>query len=82
MENYKFILLIALSALFGIYAPINLGVFASNDLPSYRDNYQRIASNQYNPCHNDFNRGRAKMIGRYSYKDATTGGLTELDQFD
>jgi hypothetical protein len=84
MQNYKFILLIALSAFFASCAPTNLGYFSSDDLSSYRNNYQRISSYQFNAPYGAFHigRGRVEMTGMYSLQNSRTAGLTELGQID
>ncbi|GJL70181.1 MAG: hypothetical protein NPIRA06_28160 [Nitrospirales bacterium] len=91
-KNPKFILLIALSAFFAScslierleFGPTNTGLYSEEDLPSYRDNYQRISSYQFNPGYGEFHigRGRVKMTGMYSLQDSTTAGLTQLGQID
>ncbi len=91
-QNHKFILLIVLSAFFAScslierleFGPTNTGLYSAEDLPSYRDNYQRISSYQFNPGYGEFHigRGRVKMTGMYSLKDSTTAGLTQLGQID
>jgi len=84
MQNYKFILLIALSAFFASCAPTNTGVFSTDDLISYRNNYQRISSYQFNIAYGVFHsgRGRVEMTGMYSLQNSRTAGLTELGQID
>ncbi len=88
-QNHKIILLIALSAFLSScinldFGPTNTGFFSSDDLPTYRDNYQRISSYQFNPGYGEFHmgRGRVEMTGMYSLKDSTTAGLTQLGQID
>ncbi|WP_447963574.1 hypothetical protein [Nitrospira sp. Ecomares 2.1] len=91
-QNHKFILLTVLSAFFAScsvierldFGPTNTGLFSAEDLPSYRDNYQRISSYQFNPGYGEFHmgRGRVKMTGMYSLQDSTTAGLTQLGQID
>ncbi len=92
MQKHNIILLIALSAFFAScslierfeFGPTNTGVYSAEDLPEYRDNYQRISSYQYNPGYGEFHsgRGRVKMTGMYSLKDSTTAGFTQLGQID
>ncbi len=91
-QNHKFILLTVLSAFFAScslierldFGPTNTGFFSADDLPSYRNNYQRISSYQFNPGYGEFHmgRGRVKMTGMYSLQDSTTAGLTQLGQID
>lgn len=88
-QNHKVILLAVLSAFFAScisldFGPTNTGFFSADDLPSYRNNYQRISSYQFNPGYGEFHtgRGRVKMTGMYSLQDATTAGLTQLGQID
>jgi hypothetical protein len=91
-QNHKFILLTVLSAFIAScsvierldFEPTNTGFFSAEDLPSYRNNYQRISSYQFNPGYGEFHmgRGRVKMTGMYSLQDSTTAGLTQLGQID
>lgn len=92
MQKHNIILLITLSAFFFScslierfeFGPTSTGVYSAEDLPEYRNNYQRISSYQYNPGYGELHsgRGRVKMTGMYSLNDATTGGFTQLGQID
>ncbi|HBP86138.1 MAG TPA: hypothetical protein DD706_00400, partial [Nitrospiraceae bacterium] len=92
LKKHKVILLTVLSAFFAScslierleFGPTNTGLYSAEDLPSYRDNYQRISSYQFNPGYGEFHigRGRVKMTGMYSLQDSTTAGLTQLGQID
>lgn len=88
-QNHKVILLTVLSAFLSScitldFGPTNTGFFSADDLPSYRNNYQRISSYQFSPGYGEFHigRGRVKMTGMYSLQDSTTAGLTQLGQID
>lgn len=92
LKKHKVILLTVLSAFFAScslierlgFGPTNTGLYSAEDLSSYRDNYQRISSYQFNPGYGEFHmgRGRVEMTGMYSLQDATTAGLTQLGQID
>lgn len=92
MEKHNIILVAVLSALLSScslierfeFGPTNTGVYSAEDLPEYRDNYQRISSNQFNPGYGEFHsgRGRVRMTGMYSLNDASTAGFTQLGQID
>ncbi|MCA9454091.1 MAG: hypothetical protein KC584_15925, partial [Nitrospira sp.] len=65
LKKHKVILLTVLSAFFAScslierleFGPTNTGFFSADDLPSYRNNYQRISSYQFNPGYGEFHIG-------------------------